>query len=239
MKKILLFGALGAMALGAQAESFTDLYKVTFEGKEVSNGETLYIDKAEYDEDFGDWSFDEVSIVVESRGSENRAVHGAFFSESPSTTSAFKSEFGSLTVCYACSPEIGGQCLMYNGPLTNVFAETTVNVGPLGWVDSGFGPQTGFQWQIHCVEVLDANKVAVAKLVMTACDGTVNNATQRTETMEVFLSFGVNQNSVEGIAAANNGKAEYYGIDGSKLDGPVKGLYIVRENGKVSKKIGR
>lgn len=240
MKKILLFGALGAMAFGAQAETFTDLYKVTFEGKEVKNGETLHINKAEYDDEWEDWTFDEVKIVVESTGSENRAMYGALYSENPATTADFKNEYGDISLCFASSPLIGGQCVAYSGPITNLFAETIVNVGPAGWIDdSPFGTQTGFQWQLHCSGVLDSKKEAVAKLVMTACDGLASNAVKRSETMEVFLNFCIEGNSVESIAAAGNGVAEYYGIDGRRLEGPVKGLYIVKENGKVSKKIGR
>lgn len=235
MKKLLLLGALGAMTLGMQAQEFTDLYKVTCNGNEVSDGETIIINEAEYDEEWGDYSFNP-RVYVESRDGEARAMRGGLYATDPNTVAAFK-QYGSVQFCFESSPELGGQCLMYTGPLQNVFAEGLVNVGAAGWVDPLLNQP--FNWNIHCTEVEDANEIAVLAIVMNAYDGTVkNNPEAREESMTIYLSLGKDQSSVNTLGA-DKAPAQYFSIDGRKLDGPIIGLYIVKENGKVSKKIGR
>lgn len=56
MKKIYMFAALAAMALGAHAQTIT----FTMDGKEIPNGETIRYDKMEIKEDYGDDGYDYV-----------------------------------------------------------------------------------------------------------------------------------------------------------------------------------
>lgn len=234
MKKILLMGALGVFALGMQAQSFSDLYKVTFNGQPVEDGQTIVISDADYDEEWGDYSYEAV-VYVENKENEIRALKGGLYTVEPEGYDDFVSQFGKISFCYANSPVIGGQCIMrHPGAMANVIAEGLVNVGAAGWTDPMYGEP--FCWQIHVTEVADADLVGKVSLELKAYDGDINNAEALEESMTIYIQFGGEDNSVDTLNAAS-GAAEYFSLDGRRLQGPTTGLYIVKENGKVSKKL--
>lgn len=254
MKKVLLLCVLGALCSGVQAASFSDLYKVTYNGQTLTDGQTLVITDNTFEsyEDYGDeydyWSFAHVNITVEGTGTEDRALYGELSTISPATRDAFVASGASGSLCYANSPVLGGTCSMA-GNAANSLGATYVNVGPLGWVDnSGFGSGKAFEWQIHySVEGLkgqvEASTPRELKLVMTACDGVCTtsqvNATMLPETFTVNIYYTSDEASVPTIGTAAKGHARYYSIDGRELQGPSKGLYIEQLDGKSLKKIGK
>lgn len=232
-------GAFGAAFLAMQASGFSDLYKVTYNGEVLADGSTIIVNHAELDDYYGEWAYDNVDIHVESTGSETQLLKGALYTVSPATVSELREEAAS-SMCFVNSPGLGGNCLMANGTDETCLGDGFVYVGAAGWVsDDPFGEPGPFYWDIHFDEVTDPAKVFEVKMVLTAAQGTIKDPTLLPQTMTVTIKYGTELASVEALGVEKRGAKEYFSLDGRRLDGAVKGLYLVRENGRTRKVIGK
>lgn len=254
MKKTLLFCALGA-ALAANAQSFSDFYKVSYNGQTVADGQTITLSQFTYDEYEEDgvtcrsWSFPSVKVFVESTGTENRAIVASLNPDASTSKEELSADGVSSSLCFSCSPIVGGTCL----PATpGNFGYGAANAGPLGWIDdSPFGMGTAFFWDIHfSIEDYDgtANAATPKKLdlVMTACDGSIEsgnyggmeyNYTELPQTMTIHLIFTTDDSSVATLAEGS-AATRYFSLDGRELTAP-EGLCIEMRDGKAIKRIVR
>lgn len=240
MKKLFLLGAIAMMAAGAQAQDFTDLFKVTYNGQELKDGDEIVVNKCEF-EDWGGWgeyAFEEVNINVESLTGETTPIFGKLSYSVPTqdVMKADRPRWGSIQFCYQNAVNQPGNCLSSMTPGVN--GEGYVNI-PVE------GTTPAFVWQLHRdgIEELNRDDVSEFELFMVACEGdaSVPNGVEEGDAyMVITLKYGANLASVSDLNAAADGKVEYYSLDGRKLNAPAaNGIYLKKANGKVSKHIAR
>lgn len=232
MKKLLLFSALGAMALAAQADDFSQYFKVTVEGKEVVDGGVIEVSEYTYDPEWDETEMKAIDMVVENLEGEARPIYGALYYQNP-TQAEFKSnrnKWGSVQICFINAYETAGNCL--SSFVEGCVGETTINIPPAGTANP-------FEWQIHRADMADPATLSEFTLMMKALDGDAKGDTEEIEdaVFTCTIRYSSELSSVKSISA-NSGVAEYYSLDGRRLSEPA-GLCIEKKDGKVTKRVVR
>ena len=230
MKKLLLLSALALGAMSASAQSFGDYFKVTFEGKEVTNGETITVTTPEYSDEWGDaWA---AHIGVINLENEFRPVYGEAVYVKPATKSELLSEENGARaqICFSGAHNGLGNCLG-NGNEYQL-GSTFVNI-PAAGVDT-------FEWAVDLnYDMANLKNPVTMKLNMFAAngDGEDQSSCEIIDGTEftVTIVFG-DEGGVDAIGT-ENGAAEYFNLQGVRVANPEKGLYIVKQGGKVTKRV--
>lgn len=241
MKKILLGLALIVPALAANAQSFTEFFKVTYDGRELPNGSTVYITPAENPQNppaEGKVSY-EPHIYVINLEEDPRQIDGSFFFVNP-TIGYYEEHSGDADYPYGFP-----SCCFAGGLSVDLTTPAASCLPAKPGVDAGSGtvivPEAGkdtFNWQIH-LEDADPETTTEMKLTLYAQDGYGTLGEELSEAYDLTLVFSKKGTGVEDITLDPNAPAEYYDLQGRRIANPAKGLYIVRHNGKVSKTIIR
>lgn len=225
MKKLVLLSALTIGALSANADNFTDFFKVTYENKEIQSGETIACettdaDKSRYECDY----FVEPLMEPELLSLSYRAV----YLDSPTyeESLANRAMWGTPTICYVMGPN--ANCIPGQG---NIISQYT------------FEQMTGtLEIQMHLDGEIDLStfsfklpeKAGTYRVVLT---GTYDGA----EIEDDFITdiyIGPGAAGVEGVIDDVNAPTEYFDLTGRKVLNPAKGqIVIVRQGSKAVKAI--
>ncbi len=230
MKKLLLLSALAISALGMNAASFGDYFKVEFEGKEIANGETIIIAEPEYADEWGQmWA---APVKVINLQDEYRPVFGELMYSIPATRTDLRNEQGARAqLCYAGAYRGLNNCLS-NGNETCV-SYAFVNVPEAG-VDT-------FEWDVDVnYDESQLSNPVTLQLNMFAAEGDG----EKPETCELIDGTDFTMTIVFGAQATVVGITDeaaapvYYNLQGMRVANPEKGgLYIVKKGTKTMKKV--
>lgn len=237
MKKSLLGLALLIPAFGMNAQSFTEFFKVTYNGEEYTNGDIIHVLP------------DENPLIAPEEGKvsygphihlinleeEPREVNGSLVYVTPSKAEAEENEalYGYASLCFS-----GGLQQDLVTSAQNCLPPTT------GGIDAGAGnvivPAAGkdtFQWEVH-LEDADPDAISSMDLQLVAKEGYGNYAEEVSDIFTLHLIFSSKENAaVEEIGIDANAPAEYYDLQGRRVINPAKGLYIIRQGGRTQKRI--
>ncbi|MBD5289361.1 MAG: hypothetical protein HDS26_01595 [Bacteroides sp.] len=245
MKKLLLFGALGAMALGMQAQSFGDYFKVVYNGQEVENGGTIVVSEGtitdwnaedgilpgdpDYNEDDIYLDMADVYIHVENKENETRCVQVGYYYSEP-TKADWPRGLGSAQFCYENAVGRPGNCLGIEFPMVALNAPEAGAAAPLEW---------------HCTrgDIKQAyyGTETTLRIYMQACEGDAQSDYEPIDDADftMYIKYSYGEGSVSELTHSN-AAAEYYTLDGRRLtQAPAAGLYIERRGGKVTKRLAR
>lgn len=232
MKKLLLLSALALGAMSVSAQSFGDYFKVSFEGKEVSNGETINVLEPEFSDEWGDaWA---AHIKVVNVQNEYRPVYGEAVYVVPATRSLLLSEENGARgqICFEGGGKNGeiGNCLG-NGNEYSLGA-TFVNI-PAAGTDT-------FAWAVDLnYDMANLQNPVTFRLNMIAANGDadIENGCEIIDDAEFSLNIVFGGDTAVATIGAENGVAEYYNMQGMRVANPEKGLYIVKQGNKVTKRV--
>lgn len=220
MKKTLLLAAAAVAALSSQA-AISDYLNVTIDDKVVTEGATFDIELLdEYafenlypGQGLGNQYFADIKLenITPSNVKTTLSVN---YTDHPTKAEAEADPkaWGSLQICYNGMVE-GNNCL----PDLNVSGTVPGSKTATYQFDNkGVDPK---------VEI-DNRKY---ELTLTA-EG---------NSLKFFVNFVKSDNSGVADIIANDGAAEFFNLQGQRVDNPEKGLYIVKQNGKTSKMVIR
>ncbi len=237
MKKLLLGIAIAASALSVNAQDFTDYFKVVYNGKEVANGETLYILPTNKPTATTSSYFPD--IYLQNLEEDPRQVQGSFLFVNPTVSYYYEHQddenypYGFPSLCFA-----GGLAENLTTPANSCLTESPgLNAGSGAVIVPEAGKNT-FEWQIHLEDAFDSAKTEM-KLVMYAQDDYGVYGQDCSDAFTVYLVFSTTDASVSNVGVDLSAPAEYYDLQGRKVLNPAKGLYIVKQNGKVQKSLIR
>ncbi|MCM1291840.1 MAG: hypothetical protein NC201_06970 [Prevotella sp.] len=231
MKKTLLFAALGLAAATASAD-YTEYYTVSYDGKEVKNGDFISVTAPEKTEN-GKSNYETVLKVVVNKGDEDEPTYmeGSFDLFRPAVDKMVGgAQFCSDANCYPVDNNVPGN-FGYRSP------------------DQDFDYYAGdeFEYLIHITDIpADDNKFdQVFRVTMNAFTGEVvdvqgNYGFDKIPDTEfvMYLQYCVPElASVEGIDAADDVEPVYYNLQGLKIEKPEHGLVIEKRGNSVKKVI--
>lgn len=235
MKKTLLLGALLAAAAMPASADYSEYFTLSYHGEEIANGGTVVI--RDYSED--NVAF-EGHIQVTNKKAEAQKVSGAMlFTGNPSSAdvSADMMKWGTPAFCYSYTGEGLGTCL---GGVPPISAGS-------GIVDLP-APGNDLLWEIH-IYMAPKDLVCEYDLEMypTVREDDPDGEFTDPETGDNYniieltdskflchLKFDANA-AVEDVELDENAPAEYYTLQGVRVENPEKGIYIVRRGAKVEK----
>ncbi len=227
MKKLLLLSALALGMASAQADDFSNYFKVTFEGNEVKNGQTVYVpgDFLDIDIDpnheFGIYYAGDFHIA--NLQDTPRPVYAEIVPVKPTEEEmkANSSFYGGLQLCYQGAFGMADNCLSTPYGVANV---------PAAGNDQ-------FKWVID-LNAADEKAEVTVRFTMIACTGEATGSYDVIDGAEftTTLVFTQEQDSVEGIIA-DSAETEYYTLQGVRVANPDKGIYLVKKGSKVSKRV--
>lgn len=228
MKKYFLIG-FAQLAFLVCAAEYSDYYKVYFQGRELSNGETIVCNTA-YEDLYKDRVVEmynaDINVVNQlSYPSLNRAT--IIFTSTPSYEE-WQSDiyaWGNPKLCY-----VGGDA---NGDMASCMGDTGIVKIPNNSYDC-------FNWQFQAQYVPIGVKTEY-KLELKAAQGELqwNNYSYIPDTeFYVTVKFETDKTGIDSISDESDSGVEYYSLDGIKIDNPGKGFYI-EKRGEKTKKIYR
>lgn len=210
MKKTLLFSLLALGTLSAGAADFTDLFEVTYDGRPLANGSTIYMPGP-----FEDRVETEITVrPITLPEVETSRMFASLASTGNPTAEQIMDDlsWGIPSLCYVS--DCGGSCFMASFTNPNIFGE-------------GYAYYDGYiTWQIH-LDDCTTDKPSRYKLELTGYDE------DNQETDDLFTCYieydPSGTNAIEGIAA-DSASADYFDLQGRRIASPTKGIYI--SNGK-------
>lgn len=213
MKKFLLLAAAAVAAFTTQA-AVSDYLTVTIDGKEVTEGAVFDINEYEdFEALVAGMGYQYVAHIMLTNKTSNDVKNKLVFSYTDHPTEAMALDdpkaWGTLQICFNNMVE-GNSCM----PVLEV--DTTVPANKTASYDldnKGLSPTER-----------EANRKFQVAL-------TVEGST---------LTFFVNYDTEGGNSGvtsivAGDSEAEYFNLQGQRVDNPEKGLYIVKKDGKTSK----
>lgn len=234
MKKILLAAAVAATALNASAD-YKSIYTVQYEGQEVASGSTIECKHYEETVYEGMWLAGkfECDLAIVNAGADPIALK---------TTLAPVSEeenFGNASICYSGGGISGAESGCIGATAEMLFAGKDVKISH---TNTALADIPYPVWQ---ADVNAANKDKTSgKYRFTMCavkytlDGgkPVYGEEIADSQFEIVIDYiNPNQSGVNEIAVDLNAPAEYYTLEGIRVNAPEEGLYIVKQGDKVSK----
>lgn len=224
MKKSLLIAAMGLMSLGAYAD-YAEYYSVSYEGKDVKNGETIVVPvKA------GESTYEITLGVTVNKGDEEVPTYlSGSMDESYAKGGKFVGgvQFCSDANCYPVAPGFEGN-LGYREPNA----------------DFDYYAGDEFSYLIHLTDIpADAANInQIYSVSMQAFTGEMANAAgdysfEQIEgtAYKMYIQFCNSEfASVEGLEV-EEGEAEYYNLQGVRIEKPEHGIVIVKKGNDVKK----
>ena len=251
MKKILLLSALAVAGLSASAQvAFTDVFKVTYEGKVLKSGDEIAVNNL--NEAMGQYEGDiVVTLVADAPGA---ITYVGTYGNDPTfeTAEADRIAWGTPAICHAQKDPAGnaGACIPghdafwadYQVPLA-----ITTKDEATSHVELQFHLQGYIDFENR--KTIPASKVGKYTLVINGQSDAVKIGEgaaakwegEPTEDFVVYVVAGPDAkvDGVEGVAVDEaNAPAEYFDFTGRRVINPAKGqMVIVRKGSKVSKMI--
>ena len=237
MKKLLLFSAMALGMATASAESFSDAYSVTYEGKEVQNGAFIYSEN--WDAEAG-WFLADFDFKLKgNRSSATLKVLGEYTgTPSYDTSLANPYEWGTPSICYDAG-SAGSNCVPNQPPIISTFELNTTDP-----IEIQFHVLSGGNEEIN-PDVFDPSdpstypgyiKPTETSQYLLTFEATVDGA-KLSDSFTINVVLGANAH-VDGIQADSDVQAVYYDLAGRRVLNPAKGqLVIERKGAKAVKKI--
>jgi hypothetical protein len=246
MKKLLLLSALALGAFAANAASPGDYYKVMVDGKELSNGDTVYIthysDQTDVQGYNMGYSYETVIVYPNTSGTTLNLYATMGCTDRPTLEDFQKNQWvyvdgtyytvnGNPNACFATALGVAGSCVI-NAP-----GGENVN-------DIAAGNDS-FNWQFHCPTIAPTS---VVKYTFTTAACTEKDASTKIAGTEfvVNLVFGPSMEainnaglSVEGVEMDEDVAPVYFNLNGTQVQNPSKGIYVVKRGSKVTKEVIR
>ncbi len=252
MKKLLLLSALALGAFAANAASPGDYYKVMVDGKELSNGDTIY---CTHYQDNTDVTYDgveehfnfgytyEVVIVYPNTSGSTLNLYSALGCTDRPTLEDFKANqftyiddtyytaYGGPNACYSATLGAAGSCVL-NAPGVEQVIEVAAG-------------NDSFNWQFHCPTI---DPTSVVKYTFTTAACTEKDASTKIAGTEFVVNvvFGPSMEainnaglSVEGVEMDEDVAPVYFNLNGTQVQNPSKGIYVVKRGSKVTKEVIR
>lgn len=247
MKNFLLTSALLAAGLTASAQiPFTDGFKVTFEGKEVQNGETIFC--THLDEAAGQYECDVMMYNV-SEGAVAVTYTALYDNPSFEVANADRAQYGTPSLCFVLKdPNQSTSNCMPGDPAVPAVFSRLLNPLVLTTTDEA---KSFIEWQFHLMGNIDmaAQKMVPATGVGKYAfnfNGFVNAEKdgntwvgEETEPFTFYIEIG-ELASVEGITDDANAPKEYFDFTGRRVIEPAQGqMLIVRQGSKTYKTVIR
>lgn len=224
---------------GASAQSFSDLYTVSYEGKTIENGG--YIESAEYDEDAG-WFHCDFDIVLKGNHSSASVTYLCDYTTLPTYEMAVGNsiEWGTPSVCYDAG-SFGRFCVPNQDPIVSTYDLKTTDpiqiqfhvlADPNEEFGPDFNPMDPSTWPKPFKPSLTSHYLFTLSAVV---DGK-----PASDTFTINVLIGENALAVDAIGADTDSPAVYYDLQGRRVANPAQGqLVIERKGGKAVKKIVR
>lgn len=232
MKKLLLLAAAAATCLGVNAETFGELFQVTYEGEVVENGATIVCDTY-HDFYMGLMEVPNLEAVCDfsakNISEEPYQLAYEFYRSVPSTeeVAGGAGGFGAYQACYS-----------YSNPATGA-----------GNCTDGVDGQTKYYDDLKEIGVGDSFDMAFHQIGFTSLDPITIHFTyyvieggEKLEGAKFDMDIKFTHlyditNGVSGVDADAE-DAEYFNLQGVRISNPSEGqLYIVRQGGKIGKVI--
>lgn len=212
MKKILLLAAAAAMTVGAQAAVFGSQLTVSYNGETVAEGATIDCDE-----------YEDYDAIVPGMGCQ-------FTAEVDLTNNGSSDAVVELHLTYGDHPtkaEALADPSVWGTPQVCIKGGSCFE-SDVTWT-FGAGKTDTYQIENKGLTLAKAepNRIYVIQLV--------DQASGETFTFNVRYQPDSAVNEI----ATENGKAEYFNLQGQRVENPTAGLYIVKANGKTSKTLIR
>lgn len=237
MNKFLLPAALLLLSAGNiyadELPLISDLFNITYKGQSLTPDATIEInDFTDASQLFGpNTVIYDADIEVENLDIMPAYINGTLSFAGQPTAKQYeqnRSFWGTPQLCY--SVQIGdelptGNCLLGNPPynLGNGCVQVPVE---------GVGT---FNWILH---VQGANKEATSKYKLTLqAKSAETDGVALSQPITVTLQFSTADSGVDSIDAEADAATEWFDLQGRKVVNPEKGLYILRQGNKVSKRL--
>lgn len=216
MKKTLLLAALAAGALTANAQSFSELFQVTYGDKVVENGGTVVV--SEYDPDYKDFACDIKAVNI---SDDVYDLYASLNYTSFTTPEMIKEDpdMGFPQLCYQSAN--GGNCV---GGLQGV----PTNIGV--WTEKEMDTDDWVIWQIH-LNMNESLKTQKYQLVMVP----IQDGVELDDSFSCIIEFNKDGAGVGSIEFDENAPVEYYDLTGARVAEPANGLYIKRQGNQAAK----
>lgn len=219
--------ALGFAAFSASAD-YSEYFTVSYEGKEVKNGETVVVNQPTREENGMNAYYPHFDVTFANLDPDEPVwVGGSMWYDTPSKDECI----GAVSLCSSAN--------CYPG------SADPSNIGTLDALDILLGDDP-FNWQPHLKNIpADTKFTQTYRLTMcmkeeeiinTAGDVVYNPIEGSDFTM--YIKFTSETNAIEGIET-ENAEAEYFTLQGVRVAEPENGLYIVKRGEKVTKEIVR
>lgn len=233
MKKVLLLAALVATGVGANAQTFGEIFEVSHEGQIVENGATIVCET--YDDLYGGLMPGMVNLEAicdfnaKNINEEPYQLAYEFYRSVPSLeeVAGGAGGFGAYQACYSYSNPAAGIGNCTDGADGDVkYFEGLKEIGVGESLDMAFH-QIGFT-------TLDPVTIHFTYFVIEG--GEKLEGAQ----FDLNIKFTHQYDITNGVAGidADAADAEYFNLLGTRVANPVKGqIYIVRQGGKTAKVI--
>lgn len=221
---------LGATAT-ASAQAFEDFFTTTYNGKEITNGETI-VAKAEVD-DLGA-SYHAPIHIINKEDTRRSIVAIMQYAEPGSAQVNEKPEFwGVAGMCYEGGEQMGenagNACISAGGNFATVCASDQGAI----WI-----PAAGKDTFVIDPDLSSADKKAVStyKVLFVAFEGEELDAIEEISSavFTVNVLYTTDLSAVEGIEA-DEAAPVYYDLTGNRVANPEKGIYIRVAGDKTTK----
>ena len=241
MKKLLLLSVLALGGLTASAQSFSDYYKVTFNGQEVKNGETIAseetVETEWYECDF------EVTLKGSGVSSAELWARGEYTGQ-PSYMMSMNDPvaWGSPSICYSIPATGENNCEASDNPelYFSNFSLSTVNeviyqfhVASMGTTEIGpdFDPKDPSTWPVSILP----SEIGLYKVTLYS----ILNGSNKTSDFTLYVLIGPKATGVDSIEADySNAPVEYFDLMGRRVLNPSKGQIVIeRQGSKTVKKV--
>lgn len=246
MKKFLLLSALAMGAFAAQADTYSDYYKVTdVEGKELQNGETLYCthfdDNTNLDGMNMGYTYETVLVYPNVSG-DNLYLYSELGCVDRPTLEDFNAHKwdyvegtfytvnGTPNACYSANIGGMGSCVL-NSP------------GEARVIEVSAGNET-FNWQVHC-PMIDPASVVKYTFTTKVCTGDDINTAMDDTACTINIVFGPSMEAINSVFGGVNDitvddeAPVYFNLNGVQVNNPTKGIYVVKRGSKVTKEVIR
>ncbi len=218
MKKILLIAGIVAASLSANAQiMFSDCFKLTYEGKELKDGDEIVCSNRDEDGTY------EMLIPLTNLQDTPRQVYAALSVTGNPSIKDIQEDFswGTCQLCYESSE--GNQCLGASFSNPNILGEGRVTVDG----------NSSITWDIHnYFSTIDAASFYSLVLIPQPID----EEEEIDDMIEITLKFDPRSTVTEIIDFDNNLPVEYFDLSGRKVANPEKGIYILRQGNKTTKR---
>lgn len=236
MKKFILLAAIAASFTSMKAESFSDFFKLSWNGETIENGQTITVkDYEDPNHEIGSMipgyvpSYNAAArIIAENVNEEPWLLEFKLSRTAPSLEDypVMGSEIGSYQLCFSYLNEEGKE------ETGNCLAPSDENVLVSGSQVKEIDPETSLIMDIDQMQFTSLTPVSFRlDLYVTEGGETVEGGTA---TIYIDMTHEIDLGSVNTIVTDSS--SEYYTIQGLRVSEPVKGnIYIVRKGSSVSK----